>query len=92
MPLNIVFLNKLFLNFKLVYLGYILSKFQIVQITALTQRMPQQSLKNKWGSGSYYTAITRYMKLQNILMTGCRDMEKNLKNTSKMRFSPICDP
>ena len=33
-----------------------------------------------------------YMKFQKLLLTGCRDMDKNIKISSKMGFSPICDP
>ena len=33
-----------------------------------------------------------YMKFQKLLMTGCRDMDKKIKNTPKMGFFPICDP
>ena len=29
-----------------------------------------------------------YMKFQYILMTGCKDMSKNFKNTPKMEVSP----
>ena len=36
--------------------------------------------------------IIMYIKFQKLLMTGCRDMEKNIQNTPKMGFSPICDP
>ena len=32
------------------------------------------------------------MKFQKLLMTGSRDMDKNIKNAPKMGGSPICDP
>ena len=32
------------------------------------------------------------MKFQKLLMTGCRDMDKNIKNVPKKGFPPICDP
>ena len=32
------------------------------------------------------------MKFQNILTTGCKDMDNNIKNVTKWGFSPICDP
>ena len=36
--------------------------------------------------------LIMHMKFQKFLMTGCRDTDKNIKNTPKMGFSPICDP
>ena len=33
-----------------------------------------------------------YMKFQNFLMTGSRDMSKNIKNAQKWGFSPSWDP
>ena len=35
--------------------------------------------------------LIMYMKFQKLLMTGCRDMDKNIKNTPKVGFFPICD-
>ena len=32
--------------------------------------------------------VIMYMKFQKILMTWCRDMDKNIKNTTKMRVLP----
>ena len=33
-----------------------------------------------------------YVKFQKLLMTGCRDMDKNIKTTPKMGFSPFVTP
>ena len=32
-----------------------------------------------------------YMKFPKLLMTGCKDMDKNIKHTPKWDFPPICD-
>ena len=35
--------------------------------------------------------LIRYMEFQQILMTGCRKMNKNIKNAQNMGGFPICD-
>ena len=66
-PLYYKVLAKLFLIFKQIYLKHILSKFQVVQITASLPTQcenPPKMLKNdvskKQGYGPYYTTRTRF--------------------------------